>query len=118
MTQAMIDVNGYEILSVYDEQADRVWVGLASMCDHLGIKASAQIKKLTESELFQGFVKEQDILLVEADRYGGTRESIRHMWFIDVRRLPLWLCSIETGRIKGLRVSGISGLRRISGAVG
>ena len=47
----------------------------------------------------RGFINKYDIILVEKDRFGNTRERPRDMWFIHNKRLVTWLCSIQPRRV-------------------
>ena len=80
-------MNGCEILSVYDEQADRVWAEVGSLCECLDLRASDQVRKLTEGEAYQGLTIELDIRFDYNYRPGESRGQTRKMWFINLRRL-------------------------------
>jgi hypothetical protein len=67
-----------------------VWVPLPPLCDAMGLQVHGQAAKLRAKP----WATTQLICGVGAD--GKTREMV----FLDLRSLPLWLATIEPGRVK------------------
>lgn len=100
MSQAVVSVCGYDVTSLYDESTGDVWAVVQSMCDHIGIDSNRQIKKLQKEKRYQGFIRDLPMSVTQKSKSGSEYKRSYKVFCLHHRRLPTWLNSIQTQRVK------------------